>query len=123
MPRLVPFILRCLLLVIFFTISPIAIAQAHAIVTSSTPALNAEVAGPDVNLEVHFNSRIDHARSRLTLIAPDSGEKQIPLSAEKNPEILSGTAQGLTAGAYRLRWQVLSVDGHITRGDILFSVK
>lgn len=112
-----------ILFMLFGLATPTKSSLAHAIVTSSSPALNTEVVGPDVNLDVHFNSRIDHARSRLTLIAPDNSEKQVPLSAEKNPEILSGKAQGLTAGAYRLRWQVLSVDGHITRGDILFSVK
>jgi len=29
---------------------------------------------------------------------------------------------GLAAGAYRLRWQVLASDGHITRGEIPFTV-
>jgi methionine-rich copper-binding protein CopC len=29
---------------------------------------------------------------------------------------------GLGSGAYRLRWQVLAVEGHITRGDIPFTV-
>jgi methionine-rich copper-binding protein CopC len=28
----------------------------------------------------------------------------------------------LAAGAYRLRWQVLASDGHITRGEIPFTV-
>ncbi|MFI4981818.1 MAG: copper resistance protein CopC, partial [Nevskiales bacterium] len=27
-----------------------------------------------------------------------------------------------TPGAYVVRWQVLSVDGHITRGDVPFTV-
>jgi copper resistance protein C len=28
----------------------------------------------------------------------------------------------LTAGDYVARWQVLAVDGHITRGDVPFTV-
>jgi methionine-rich copper-binding protein CopC len=27
------------------------------------------------------------------------------------------------AGAWRVRWQVLAVDGHITRGDIPFTLR
>jgi len=30
---------------------------------------------------------------------------------------------GLVRGAYKLRWQVLAADGHITRGEISFEVK
>jgi hypothetical protein len=29
---------------------------------------------------------------------------------------------GLIPGAYVVRWQVLAVDGHITRGDVPFTV-
>ena len=28
-----------------------------------------------------------------------------------------------TPGEWRLRWQVLSIDGHITRGDIPFTAR
>jgi methionine-rich copper-binding protein CopC len=28
----------------------------------------------------------------------------------------------LTPGTYVLRWQVLAIDGHITRGDVPFTV-
>jgi hypothetical protein len=28
----------------------------------------------------------------------------------------------LTPGVYVLRWQVLAIDGHITRGDVPFTV-
>jgi methionine-rich copper-binding protein CopC len=31
-------------------------------------------------------------------------------------------AADLAAGGYVLRWQVLAIDGHITRGDIPFAV-
>jgi methionine-rich copper-binding protein CopC len=35
---------------------------------------------------------------------------------------VTGTTGELATGVYVLRWQVLAVDGHITRGDIPFSV-
>ncbi len=41
----------------------------------------------------------------------------------RGPEIeLRATASGLRPGTYKLRWQVLAIDGHITRGDIPFRV-
>ncbi len=67
-------------------------AAAHAILMESMPAADGAVTGPRVALTLRYNSRIDRKRSRLTLTAPDKG------------------------------WQVLAIDGHITRGDIPFTV-
>jgi copper resistance protein C len=39
------------------------------------------------------------------------------------PDTLSATGHKLAKGAYVLRWQVLSSDGHITRGEVPFQVE
>jgi methionine-rich copper-binding protein CopC len=97
-------------------------AVAHAIIVESSPAVDAAVKGPDVPISLRFNSRIDQERSRLTLTGP--GGKAWPLTTVEasRPDVLNATASGLPPGAYTLRWQVLAVDGHITRGDIRFSL-
>jgi methionine-rich copper-binding protein CopC len=101
-------------------------ARAHAIIVDSAPAVNATVAGPDVDVALRFNSRIDHERSSITLsrvgTPPGTQPAPLPLLPEDSPEFLKAHVTGLAAGAYSLRWQVLSVDGHITRGDIPFKV-
>jgi methionine-rich copper-binding protein CopC len=97
-------------------------AEAHAIVLDSTPAANQTVAGPDVPIRLRFNSRIDHERSRLTLLDAAGQSQPLAIDAGGADEVLGGRARGLAAGAYRLRWQVLAVDGHITRGEVPFTV-
>jgi methionine-rich copper-binding protein CopC len=99
------------------------IASAHAIITDSVPAVGATVAGPDIDVTLTYNSRIDLTRSRLQLVKPDNSKQDVAISPDSGPASLSGKVNGLTPGAYRLHWQVLSVDGHITRGDIPFTVK
>jgi methionine-rich copper-binding protein CopC len=37
--------------------------------------------------------------------------------------MLSATLTGLVKGAYELRWQVLAIDGHVTRGKLPFQIK
>ena len=96
-------------------------AHAHAIVVESTPAVGAEVPGPDVAVTLHYNNRIDKARSRLTLLVGDKPVK-LAIDSDGAPDILTTRATGLTPGTYRLRWQVLALDGHITRGEIPFTV-
>lgn len=97
-------------------------ALAHAIVIASTPALNKSATGPSIPIEVHFNSRIDQSRSRLLLISQDGTEKTLALAPTPTPDMLATKAEGVAPGSYRLRWLVLAVDGHITRGDIPFKV-
>jgi methionine-rich copper-binding protein CopC len=97
-------------------------ARAHAIVVSSQPAAGAVVHGNTVAVVVRFNSRIDPVRSRLLLVHADGTSTTLELNAAQNPDALAATAGPLAPGSYRLRWQVLAVDGHITRGDIPFTV-
>jgi copper resistance protein C len=98
-------------------------ALAHAILVAVSPAVNTTVAGPDVRIELRFNSRIDAARSRLTVVLPDQTMRPVAIGPQSSPAALSSRVAGLGAGAYKLRWQVLAVDGHITRGEVPFQVK
>jgi methionine-rich copper-binding protein CopC len=97
-------------------------AFAHAIVLESRPAPNATVAGPDVPLELRFNSRIDRKRSRVTVAGSEGEAHAVPLAETDRPDRLEATLGGLGPGDYKVKWQVLSVDGHITRGEIPFHV-
>jgi methionine-rich copper-binding protein CopC len=97
-------------------------AVAHAVVVEASPAIEGSVAGPEVEITLRFNSRLDHRRSLLTLIGPDGAEHRLALSPDGAPDTLQAKATELAEGAYKLRWQVLAVDGHITRGDIPFHV-
>ena len=77
-------------------------------------------AGP-LDLRLRYNSRIDPGRSRLTLIRPDHSHAIIAIVPGSPPDIISAHLQ-LTPGDYIVRWQVLAVDGHITRGDVPLTV-
>jgi methionine-rich copper-binding protein CopC len=98
-------------------------AFAHAILVEAAPAAKSTVAGPEVPIRLRFNSRIDGARSHLSLLAPDKKELPLAVDAQTAPDVMSAKASGLAPGAYRLRWQVLAADGHITRGEVPFQVK
>jgi methionine-rich copper-binding protein CopC len=100
---------------------PLAAARAHAILMESTPAVNATVAGPAVDVMLRYNTRIDGTRSRLTLTLPDRSTQVLPITETATEDALVTTAR-LAPGLYSLRWQVLAVDGHITRGDVPFTV-
>ena len=113
--------------VILFVIALLAAssrpALAHAVLVSSTPQKNTAVSGPDITINLKYNSRVDGARSTLSLLKPDGTVEKIGAPAQVAPDVLSATGHGLAKGAYVLRWQVLATDGHITRGEVPFQVQ
>jgi copper resistance protein C len=98
-------------------------ALAHAVLLSSTPQKNGSVSGPDITINLKYNSRVDGARSTLSLLKPDGTIEKIDTPAQPAPDVLSAIGRGLTKGTYVLRWQVLAGDGHITRGELPFQVQ
>jgi copper resistance protein C len=105
---------------VFFVV--VGIAQAHAILKESSPVANSTVKGPDVPIRLRYNVRVDATRSKLQLLLPDNSNMELTMEKQSAPDVMSAKATGLKAGAYRIRWQVLAPDGHITRGEIPFTV-
>ena len=96
-------------------------AAAHAILMESRPVVGAAIAPGPVHLVLRYNSRIDQARSRLELRA--AGKPSVTLAlTPSGPDTLEADTS-LAPGSWTLRWQVLAVDGHITRGDVPVTVK
>jgi methionine-rich copper-binding protein CopC len=98
------------------------VARAHAIVVAAQPAAKSTVPAGPLDIELDFNSAIDHRRSSLKLQGPDGVESSVALK-DAGPGVLAGRARAMMIGAWKLRWEVLSLDGHITRGDIPFFVR
>ncbi len=97
-------------------------ALAHAIIVEAAPQIGAVVHAGAVDVRLRFNSRIDRLRSRLALLDASGKEAAIKLDDNTPADVITARIPGVAPGDYRLRWQVLALDGHITRGDIAFSV-
>lgn len=97
-------------------------ALAHAIIVEATPAVGAVLHAGTIDVRLRFNSRIDHHRSRLMVLDAIGKETAVATDDNTPADVITAHISGLAPGQYRLRWQVLALDGHITRGDIPFSV-
>ena len=115
--------IRTVLCGLLLSTAPAPALLAHAILLEASPSKNGSVAGPDFKVVLKFNSRIDGARSQISLVHPEQTVHTLTIEKQSTPEVLSGKAVGLKPGLYRLRWQVLASDGHITRGEYSFEVK
>jgi methionine-rich copper-binding protein CopC len=97
-------------------------AFAHAVLVKSSPAQGATVKAGEVDITLTYNSRIDALHSSLHLVGSDGKAHTLAVDAHAAPNLLVAKAAGLTAGAYKLEWQVMATDGHITRGTVEFRV-
>jgi len=109
------------LLAVFMAVSVPSFAWAHAILEDSTPPAGGSVHAGTIDVRLRYNSRIDRERSRLTLTGPNHTQASVPIAPNGPPDIMAAHLD-LKPGGYVLRWQVLAVDGHITRGDVPFTV-
>ena len=98
------------------------LAEGHAILKETSPAAGSTVNGPDVPIMLKFNVRVDAKRSKLQLITPDNQLVDLSVGKQNSPDTLNTKATGLKAGEYKIAWQVLAPDGHITRGLVPFKV-
>lgn len=96
-------------------------AFAHARLLSSTPTAGGTTHGPSVAIALKFDSRVDGARSHLALMMPNGKIKPLKIVSAGASELDAHSK--LAPGKYTIRWQALSVDGHITRGEIPFVVR
>jgi hypothetical protein len=99
-----------------------AAAMAHAILEQSQPPTGGSVPAGQVNLSFSYNSRVDRARSRLTLTRPDNTQTVLRINQSGPPNVIVSGIELTAPGPYVIRWQVLAIDGHITRGDVPFTV-
>ena len=97
-------------------------AFGHAVLMESTPAANAKLIGDTSPVRLKFNLRVDGKRSRLILVRPDRTTQTIVMDSQPSPSVLLGALDHLASGEYRIRWQVLADDGHISRGELPFVV-
>lgn len=98
------------------------VVSGHALILESLPRPDATVPSSLSSIVLRFNSRIEHSLSRVWILTPSG--RRMPLREIVNtaPDRLMVPVHGLAPGTYTIEWQVLSVDGHITRGSFPFRV-
>jgi methionine-rich copper-binding protein CopC len=102
-----------------------AVGWAHAYLIRSVPAARTTVARSPERVQLWFNERLEPAYSRVSVWSRDG--KRVDAAdvavAVDEPTRLSVAVPALPAGAYTVKYRVLSVDGHVVEGEFVFTVK
>ena len=111
-----------LFLVLLFTPATV---WAHAYLVKSVPAQRAVLYRAPARIQLWFNERLEARFSSLSLFDADGKPGEIG-KAELSPvdsRQLSAAARPLPPGRYLIKYRVLSVDGHVVRDQLLFTIR
>ncbi|MEJ8547514.1 copper resistance protein CopC [Brevibacillus borstelensis] len=98
-----------------------AFVLAHANVDQSSPQQESELQGSPKEIRISFTEEINANVSSLVL-KTESGEVVPGTFRAEGKKTLVMPVSSLQNGIYRVEWQVLSVDTHVTEGSFRFAV-
>ncbi|WP_029192797.1 CopD family protein [Paenibacillus harenae] len=110
----------CVFLMMLLLAVP-TLASAHANLERSSPLQNEELKESPSEIRIKFTEEIDPKLSQITLEDEKGKSIEGRLSAEDKSWLIFKVSE-LAAGVYKVKWQVLSVDTHVTEGSFRFSV-
>jgi methionine-rich copper-binding protein CopC len=101
-------------------------ALAHARLKQSSPAAGAVIKAGPTEIRLEFDDELDDWKSSIALF--DGQGHPVPLGRTslvgRPPSGLSAPVSGrLRPGAYKVRWQASSTDGHASHGELGFTVR
>ena len=100
------------------------VASGHAFLDHAEPRVGSTLKSPPSQVRAWFTQKLEPTFSTLEVVN-ERGDRvdQGPAKAEPaNPTLLQVPLKPLGPGTYRVKWRVLSVDGHVTEGDFTFRV-
>jgi methionine-rich copper-binding protein CopC len=99
--------------------------SAHAYLVKSVPARRAHIFKAPTKIDLWFNEKLEARFCRLTV--SDANNKRVDLGnveiGADDPKRLSVGIGPLEPGLYRIRFRVLSVDGHVVEDEFPFTIR
>ena len=102
--------------ILLATLGPIAV-HAHSVFKQSQPQNGATLDTPPPEFSMEFSDNI-----RLTAVTMDGQSIALP-EQDGFAATFSVPLPEIAPGAYSLEWRGLSVDGHVMKGAVTFSVQ
>ena len=99
-------------------------ASAHAQLEKATPPVGGTVASAS-EIRLDFSEGVEPKFTKVSVTGPSGA---VPLGAANTEAgnqavLIVPISKPLAAGAYKVRWQAVSVDTHHTQGTFEFTVK
>lgn len=115
---------RSLPLIFLLCVAPLPVL-AHAYLVKATPAQRAVLFSQPDRVDLWFNERLEAAFCSLQVLdeadkAVDKGDMQVE---KDDPKHMWVGLNPLSPGAYKVKFRVLSVDGHVVNNEFSFTLR
>ncbi|MEW6325788.1 MAG: copper resistance protein CopC [Nitrospirota bacterium] len=100
-------------------------AWAHAFPERSQPRVGSTIDQPPPEVRIWFDGRLEPLFSTITVVDQQAhrvGGEQGGVDADDATQ-LATPLPPLPPGVYRVRWDVIAVDGHRTEGNFTFTIR
>ena len=97
-------------------------ARRHLALKRSEPAKAARLTTPPSRISLWFTAKPELAFSRIQLVGPAGDVVIGPIVADTGNLLRAPIGAALVPGAYTVRWQAGSADGHPIRGEFTFDL-
>jgi methionine-rich copper-binding protein CopC len=113
-----------IMMAVILLLAGVTIAGAHAHLERADPRAKSTVRTPPAQVRLWFTEQLEPAFSSVQVINEggaqvDKGDAQVDPAARKQLRV---SLSPLSPGTYKVIWRVLSVDGHVTKGNFTFRV-
>src|SRR5205807_7547408 len=114
---------RALFIAAFAALALPASAFAHASIQKESPRFAQRLASSPRQVAIRFDQSVDALPKAIVVLTPDGKNVAgAPRAVPAKREIVASLPR-LPKGAYTVRWQALSNDGHIVSGVYTFGVR
>lgn len=112
--------------VVFAAVAALALSawlQAHTKLEKSEPADGAVLTAAPKTVQLFFNEKPDMKVSKVEVTGPSGKVELGPAHSMAAKDIMAAFKGTLAAGKYTVSWQAAGDDGHVSKGEITFTVK
>ena len=101
-----------------------AIAYSHVGIVDCSPSQDSVVTTSPEKITVNFGGSIEPAFSKIEVFDPN-GEKVSTECRflEEDSIIESDLLENLSPGVYKVKWKIMSLDGHAIKGEYNFTIE
>lgn len=98
-------------------------AWAHAGLVRSDPPAGGRVEADLTRVRLVFSEPLEATLSRITLVGENGSTTRLEVAGDpRDVNSIVAPVAGLAQGVYRLRWHIVSADGHPVDGSFVFGV-
>jgi hypothetical protein len=97
-------------------------AATHSLLLESSPPAGAVTEGSPPVVRLVFNNRVEKRLCRLRLVDGLGRAHTLMIRPGGPVDRLEASVPGLSPGPWRVEWVVMSTDGHVVSGTIVFRV-